>query len=154
VSSLELRLPEPPPNSPRELKTWLEHELGLADTRARVQTEPARPVAWGERSLVQPEHWQLTFLSPRGATSAEYWVGNGFVSIKRTDNTLLATLANLHKGVGMSVGWILLVDTLAGSIVFLSLTGVLLWSQLNRRKTFGLALVATAVTAAICLGYF
>ena len=29
----------------------------------------------------------------------------------------------MHKGTGMSVGWILLVDTLAGSLIFLSISG-------------------------------
>ncbi|HWU69276.1 MAG TPA: PepSY-associated TM helix domain-containing protein, partial [Stenotrophobium sp.] len=44
---------------------------------------------------------------------------------------------SLHKGVGMGVGWVLLVDTLAGSIILLSLSGVVLWTQLNRRRLLG-----------------
>lgn len=40
----------------------------------------------------------------------------------------------------MSIGWVLVVDTLAGNIIPLSLTGVLLWSELNRRKTIGAVL--------------
>ena len=102
--------------------------------------------------MVQPEHWQISFASPQENTSAEYWVGNDFVTVKRTDNALLATLTNLHKGVGMSVGWVLVVDTLAGSLILLSLTGVLLWTELNRRKTVGAVLVIGCIVTMLCAG--
>ena len=85
-------------------------------------------------------------------TSADYWVGSGYVTVKRTGNTFLATLTNLHKGVGLSVGWVLLIDTLAGSIILLSLTGVLLWTQLNTRRTVGAVLVIGSIVAAVCVG--
>jgi hypothetical protein len=61
-------------------------------------------------------------------------------------------LTNLHKGVGLSVGWVLLIDTLAGSIILLSLTGVLLWTELNKRKTIGAVLVLGSIVAAVCAG--
>lgn len=37
----------------------------------------------------------------------------------------------------MSIGWVLLVDTLAGALILLSLTGVLPWKELNSLKTVG-----------------
>lgn len=152
VSVLQMPLPQPAPDTPRELARWLKHELKLTANPGRVQKEPAHPVTWGERSIVQPEHWQLSFASPGENTSAEYWVGNGYVTLKRTENTLLAMLTNLHKGVGLSIGWVLLIDTLAGSLVLLSLTGVLLWTELNRRKTVGAVLVLGSIAAAVCMG--
>ncbi|CAH2805752.1 MAG: Putative transmembrane protein [uncultured Paraburkholderia sp.] len=82
----------------------------------------------------------------------EYWVGNSFVSVKRNENTFLAMLTNLHKGVGLSVGWVLLIDTLAGSIILLSLAGVLRWTELNKRKTIGALLVLGSIAAAVCVG--
>ena len=152
VAMLQVPLPQPAPETPRELGMWLKHELKLAGMPGRVQKEPAHPVAWGERSVVQPEHWQLNFASPHENTSAEYWVGNGYVTVKRSENTFLAMLTNLHKGVGLSVGWVLLIDTLAGSIILLSLTGVLLWTELNKRKTIGVVLVLGSIVAAVCAG--
>jgi hypothetical protein len=74
------------------------------------------------------------------------------VTVKRSANTFLAMLTNMHKGVGLSVGWVLLIDTLAGSLILLSLTGVLLWTELNKRKTVGLVLVLGSITAAVVLG--
>jgi uncharacterized protein len=152
VSTLQVPLPQPAPETPKDLAKWLKQQLQLSGVPGRVQKEPAHRVAWGDRSAVQPEHWQITFASPHESTQAEYWVGNGYVTIKRNDNSLLATLSNLHKGVGMSIGWVLLVDTLAGGIVLLSLTGVLLWTELNRRKTIGAVLVIGSIVAVVCAG--
>jgi hypothetical protein len=50
------------------------------------------------------------------------------------------------------VGWVLLIDTLAGSIILLSLTGVLLWTELNKRRTVGLVLVGASIAAAVACG--
>ncbi|MGF6485551.1 PepSY-associated TM helix domain-containing protein [Paraburkholderia sp. JPY419] len=152
VSVMQVPLPQPAPETPRELAKWLKQELKIAGDPGRVQKEPEHPVAWGDRSVVQPEHWQLNFASPKENTSAEYWVGNNTVTVKRSANTFLAMLTNMHKGVGLSVGWVLLIDTLAGSLILLSLTGVLLWTELNKRKTVGLVLVAGSIAAAVALG--
>jgi hypothetical protein len=98
--------------------------------------------------VIQPAHWSASFTSPSGAVQAEYWVGNSYVSLKRSENNVFATLSNLHKGVGMSVGWILLVDTLAGSIILLSLSGVALWTLTNRRRTVGIAIASVSLLLA------
>jgi hypothetical protein len=152
VSTVQVPLPQPAPETPRELAKWLKQELKLKGKPGRMQNEPAHQVAWGERSMMQPEHWEISFASPKENTAAEYWVGNDFVTVKRTENALLATLTNLHKGVGMSVGWVLVVDTLAGSLILLSLTGVLLWTELNRRKTVGAVLVIGSIVTLLCVG--
>ena len=152
VSTVQVPLPQPAPETPRELAKWLKQELKLAGKPGRMQNEPAHRVAWGERSMMQPEHWEISFASPHENAAADYWVGNDFVTVKRTENAFLATLTNLHKGVGMSVGWVLVVDTLAGSLILLSLTGVLLWTELNRRKTVGAVLVTGCIVTMLCAG--
>jgi hypothetical protein len=49
----------------------------------------------------------------------------------------------------MPVAWILLVDTLAGSLVFLSISGVLLWWQTRRaRRREGLIFALSALLIA------
>jgi hypothetical protein len=55
----------------------------------------------------------------------------------------------LHKGVGVGIGWILLVDTLGGSIILLSLTGVLLWVGLNKRRMVGAGIGFVSLACAI-----
>lgn len=150
VSAMQVPLPQPAPDTPRELAHWLQQTLHIAGKPGRMQKEPAHPVAWGDQHVVQPEHWQIAFASPKQNTSVEYWVGNQFVTVKRNDNSFLAMLTNLHKGVGLSIGWVLLIDTLAGSLILLSLTGVILWTELNKRKTIGAVLVIGSIVAMVC----
>jgi hypothetical protein len=154
VETLQLKMPNPAPETPREFVKWLraQSELDLPSKMGRMQKEPERPVAWGDRKTVQPEHWQLMFVSPRENVSAEYWVGNDYATLKRTSNSFLATLTNLHKGVGMSIGWVLFIDTFAGALILLSLTGVLLWTELNKRKTVGAVLFIGSIVVAVCAG--
>jgi hypothetical protein len=122
-----------------------------------VRVEPARPVPWAEKGgdarpkLMQPEHWILGFGGPESSLQADAWAGNRSVSVRRTDNGLIATLMNLHKGVGMTVPWILLIDTLAGSLILLSISGVLLWTQTNRRRVVGAAIFAVSLATTLGL---
>jgi hypothetical protein len=169
----QLALPDPAPASAQEMAVWLQGALGMSRPPNTMRTEPSRAVAWTDKSdkagkasigspadaaapaapvrpLVQPERWTFGFGGPDALVQVEYWRGNRSVGVTTTSNGLLATLMNLHKGVGMSVGWILLVDTLAGSMIFLSISGVALWLLTHRRRTVGLAIFGTS--AAVTLG--
>jgi hypothetical protein len=150
-TTLQVPLPDPVPVDVKKMADWLQQELALDNAATRTRSEPSRPVAWGDKALKQPERWSVTFNSPRTNLQAEYWVGNSFVTVKRNDNNVFGTLSNLHKGTGVGLGWILLADTLAGSIILLSLTGVLLWSQLNRRRLIGTGIGLTSLTLMIFL---
>ena len=147
-STVQIPLPSPAPASPQALAAWLKSSLKLAPDPARVKAEAARTVAWGDRNVIQPARWSASFTSPSGGVQAEYWVGNSYVTLKRSENNVFATMANLHKGVGMGVGWILLVDTLAGSIILLSLSGVVLWTLTNRKRTVGIAIASVSLLLA------
>jgi hypothetical protein len=99
---------------------------------------------------MQPERWLFNFGGPDTIVQADYWRGNRSVGVTTTSNGFVATLTNLHKGVGMPVAWILLVDTLAGSLIFLSISGVALWMLTHRRRRVGLVIFGTSV--ALTLG--
>lgn len=146
-STIVLPLPSPALTNPQAMALWLKRSLKLEPEPGRVRAEAARPVAWGDKSVLQPARWSASFTSPTGNVQAEYWVGNSYVTVKRVNNNLFATLTNLHKGVGMSVGWILLVDTLAGSIILLSLSGVALWTLTNRRHHVGIIIGTLSLLA-------
>jgi uncharacterized protein len=149
-STVQLPLPQPAPQSAQDMAEWLRDYLNLDHPNLKSREEKAHPVAWGDKSLTQPAHWQMSLTTARMNVQADWWVGNDFVTLKRSDNNFFAVLGNLHKGVGLGVAWVLLVDTLAGSIILLSLTGVILWTQLNRKRVLGAiigigGLVATLV---------
>jgi hypothetical protein len=148
-TSIELALPTPAPANAAAMADWLQQSLALDRAPTKVKSEPARPVAWGDAALRQPARWSVAFSAPNGGVQADYWVGNRFVSVKRSSNNLFATVSNLHKGSGMGIGWILLVDTLAGSIILLSLSGVLLWALMARRRLPGLV-IGGASLALMC----
>ena len=153
----ELALPEPAPATAEALATWLQGALELSGPPSSVRVEPAKAVAWTEKGdktvpkLMQPEHWQINFGGPKTIVQAELWVGNHSVSVRSMDNGLMGTLTNLHKGVGMPVPWILLVDTLAGSLILLSLSGLTLWLLTTRKRVIGVTIFGTAFLTTVGL---
>jgi hypothetical protein len=151
----QLALPDPAPPTADAMAAWLQDTLKLERGPNNVRVEKARPVPWAkpgeDRPLRQPERWMFSFGGPNRLVQVEYWAGNKSASVRTTANGFIATLTNLHKGVGMPVPWILLIDTLAGSLIFLSLSGVILWWETNRRRTLGIAIFATAVATTVGL---
>ncbi len=150
-SNSQLALPEPAPADAQALAAWLQSALQMGAPATNVRVEKSRPAPWAEpaasAAVMQPEHWIINFNAPDTQIQADWWVGNRTVAVRRTDAGVIATLTNLHKGVGMPVAWILLVDTLAGSMILLSLSGLTLWMLTRRKRALGLAIVATALAA-------
>lgn len=153
-----LAVPDPRPQNPAAMAEWLRQALKLDRPATNTRVERARPVAWGARGadgkpLMQPERWTFVLGGPNRVVQAEYWVGNEAASVRMTQNGFIATLTNLHKGTTMPVPWILLVDTLAGAMIFLSISGTILWWETHRRRGLGLAIfgVSVAATAAVAL---
>ncbi len=151
VSTIQIAVPNPPPASPRELAKFLQTELKINRPAERVNKEPAQPVKWGDQSVIQPEHWVVRFIAPNTLVTADLWKGGSFINVERRDQGLLNTLEGLHRGEGAKVGWILFADSIAGSLILLSITGVLLWTELNRRKTIGATIFIVSLGAAIVL---
>ena len=65
------------------------------------------------------------------------------------DRNVFAFLNRLHMASGMGVAWILLADTIAGSFIILSLTGILLWTRLHGPRLLAAALGLGSLTLAI-----
>jgi hypothetical protein len=51
----------------------------------------------------------------------------------------------------MPMPWILLVDTLAGSLILLSISGLILWWETNRRRRLGIAIFGVSVATTLGL---
>lgn len=154
----QLELPDPRPANIDAMAAWLMDALKLDRPANNLRVEREHPVAWAERGsserpLRQPERWTLNFGGPNRVIQVEYWVGNKSVGVRTTENGFIATLTNLRKGTAMPVPWILLIDTLAGSLIFLSISGVILWWETHRRRVVGMTIfgVAVAVTVALAL---
>jgi len=152
-SQVELALPTPLPVDAKALATWLQTQLSIGREPSKVSTEPSKAVTWAGQNFQQPGQWRVDFHSPQQSVNAEYWVGNTFVSIKRQDANIFAFITRLHKGVGMGTAWVLLADTMAGGLIFLSLTGLLLWTKLHgsRLAMAGLGLTSLWLTVFVVL---
>ncbi len=132
----QLPLPEQPFTSPEEMSAWLQKELKFTSAQAvQAKSQPAKKIVWGDRDVLQPERWSVNLNSPERGVNAEYFVGNRFVKVDNIDATPIGTLMRLHTSVGVGAFWVLLSDTIAGSLIILSITGLLLWTQLHTVRT-------------------
>lgn len=146
-SEAELALPEPHPADADALARWLQTAMAIKQAPFRIATEPAKTITWGGFDVKQPALWKVDFHNPQHSIMAEYWVGNHFVSVKRQESGSLDFITRLHKGLGMGVGWVLLVDSLAGALILLSITGVLLWTKMRKSRV----LIATLLGGSIAI---
>jgi hypothetical protein len=142
VSNLQLPLAGYVPQSPEALALWLQRQLNVA-TQGHTSLELAHQVEWGDRSVIQPERWEVVFSNPGGNINAAYWRGDTSVGIKRRDGNAFYLLARLHMAQGVHPGWILLADSIAGSLIVLSVTGLLLWSRFHGGRLLALGLLGT-----------
>jgi uncharacterized protein len=151
-TQFQVALTDPLPAEPAALGRFLQQELKLGKPPARPRVEPARAVPWGDGGIRQPERWQLNFATPHETVMVEYWVGNRYVSVRRLDPNFFAWLNRLHMGTGAGVGWILLADTLAGGLIVLALTGLLLWTRLHGPRLAALALLGGCFSLLLAFG--
>ena len=145
----ELSLPDPKPENIEAFAAWLKTELNLDKEWSRVRTQAPREISWGGKSVTQPEKWSLSLSNPKRGYSAEYWVGNAYTTVRQFDRNVFAFLNRLHMASGMGVAWILLADTIAGSLIILALSGILLWTRLHGPRLLAAGLIFGSLTLAI-----
>jgi uncharacterized protein len=162
-TNTQLAMPEQRPATADAMASWLQGVLKVDRSATNVRVERSRPVPWAERGgpersgegrpAMQPERWTFVFGGPNKVIQVEYWVGNRSAGVRTTQNGFIATLTNLHKGTTMPAPWILLIDTLAGAMIFLSISGAILWWETHRRRLAGIVIfgVSVAVTAALAM---
>ena len=138
--------------APEELAAWLQTELTFIPAQTPIiKTQAPKKIIWADREVLQPERWSISLQSPQRGVSAEYFVGNRFVKLDQLDATPIGTLMRLHTAVGASAFWVLLSDTIAGCLVLLSITGLLLWTQLHTVRTIA---VTTSIGALLASSWF
>jgi hypothetical protein len=63
----------------------------------------------------------------------------------------LSLMSDLHRGIGTGAAWRLFIDATAIFLLFASLTGVILWISLPKRRTLGIiALAASLILCGAC----
>lgn len=140
VSAMDIKIAPNAIQSSEALGAWAQKEFGFKTTPRppRQGGGPGAPnTSAGERvSFLGKEReiaekWQLSFNHVNGVVTVEYVKGSGSVAVRQQAQNMLGLIKNLHKGGGLGVAWVLFLDTIAGALIAMSLTGFLLWSQLH-----------------------
>jgi uncharacterized protein len=145
VSAMNIAVPPGLIDSEKALSEWAKAEFNL-------HAEPRPPKGGGEKRKNGPksflgaqrpeaETWELNFNHVNGRITVEHIKGSASVAVKQTSQNVLGTLKNLHKGSGAGVAWILFIDTIAGALIAMAITGFLLWSRLHGGRLLAGALL-------------
>lgn len=142
ATEIQLEVPQPQPANTAELALFIQQRLNI-----QHEPVPEKPttgtkgpekgkqqeanVKFLDKELAQPKAWQVVFQLPQAKIQAEYIAGNQYATVKREDANVWGFITRMHKGVGASPAWVLLADSIAGALIMLSLTGVLLWTKMR-----------------------
>jgi hypothetical protein len=77
---------------------------------------------------------------------------DGRINLHEEVRSALALMADMHKGTGTGGKWRLLIDGTAIFLLFASLSGLVLWIALPKRRTLGI--IALALSIVLCGGCF
>jgi len=151
-SSVQFKLASPPAD-PQALALEVAREFGYEGREPRIKVEKSREASFNGVAVRQPERWELNFTHPQRQAKVEYIAGNGYVKIEKYDATALGTLMRLHQSTGVSAFWVLLMDSVALSLMALALTGTILWTQMRgSRIAFAGMLLGAPLLALVFFG--
>ena len=157
VSAMEIAV-NPALLSDRDaLGRWAAKEFGLtAKPRPprRKEAEDGAPKPLERKSFLgrerqAAEKWELAFSQVNGKVLVEYVPGSRSVSVRQEADNAFGVIKNLHKGSGLGVLWVLFLDTIAGALVAMSLTGFLLWTRLHGSRLAAGGIVAASLGLAM-----
>jgi hypothetical protein len=139
------------PASAEALGRDLATRFGYPQDSVRVRVQPPRKLRWSGTEVLQPAQWNITLGGTARFARASFLAGNRSVELEQVQTGLLEGLKRLHQASAGQWQWILLADAFAGSLVFLCLSGILLWSRLAgpRLLAAGLGLAGACALAAV-----
>ena len=150
ISKVELPVPESARASPDALRDWLIAERHLDVDGLRVQ--PGGSVEFNGERIKQPARWMLNGGNARISWQGEYTVGNAAISMRTSQQSPLAVMARLHKGVGGGAAWVLLTDTFAFALILLGISGIYMWARDRSLRQIVFSIMGIAVAAILLIG--
>lgn len=139
---VSVELAGPLPTSPEALGKLLASRLGVPESRVKTRLQAPRNGRLGAAQVKAAEQWIVQFQGHRRFAQAAYVPGNRTVEVEQKDASPFQLLKRLHKNDGGSLAWTLLTDAVAGGLLFMTLSGMLLWTRADgtRLRALGLAL--------------
>ena len=159
VSTLALPVAAGAINDADALGKWAKKTLDLPVQAQAPKGGASEGGARGDKArfmgkdVSQAQKWTRTFNMPDARVTVDYVPGANHVTAKRENNGFLGTIKNLHKGVGLPVAWVLFIDTIAGALITMALTGFLLWTRLHGPRLLAGGLAGGALAWAISAAY-
>jgi uncharacterized protein len=115
----------------KALGNWVKVALDLPTQPKAPRKEEGAPKMFNGKIVVEPVKWSQAFRHPNGIITADYIPGSTSVAIRQEADNALGFIKNLHKANGVGVAWVLFMDSIAGALIAMSLTGFLLWSRFH-----------------------
>lgn len=137
------------PTSPEALARALAERFHVPMARVKWLTKAGRPGRLDGATVKTADQWTVAFLGHAHFALATYTPGNHTVELEQKDANFVQAMKRLHKGDGGQIGWILLSDAFAGALVFLTLSGILLWTRLAGPNLLAAGLTLSGLGAAI-----
>jgi hypothetical protein len=137
------------PASPEALARVLAARFQVPMARVKWLTKAGRRGTMGGSPVNAAPQWTVAFMGHAHFAQAIYTPGNHTVDVEQRDANLPQTLKRLHKGDGGQFGWILVADAFAFALVFLILSGILLWTRLAGPKLLAAGLAGSGLAIAM-----
>jgi hypothetical protein len=155
VSKVELEVPESARASRDAMREWLRDSQHI-----EVESQRSPPWRGGDSPRRGGEgdgqrgksRWMFTGGNSRVVTQVEYVEGAPSLTVRKTEQSPLAILARLHKGVGGGIAWILLGDSFALALVALGISGIVMWARGRSPRQMVFSIVGVAAVVLLVIG--
>ena len=98
----------------------------------------------------EPESLRIVFKRPGLRAEASVRMSDGHVELGSEARGVSALLTDLHKGASAGSSWKRVIDGTSILLVLGSLTGLILWISLPRRRTLGLVALTLGLLSSLC----
>jgi uncharacterized protein len=132
-----------------ELGRWVKKTYRIDGQPTKVRDSGGGSVTFEGQASRQPQTLEVLFRGPNAMITATHVVGSNVVHLERSNQSPLRVILDLHKVLGVGKIFVLLMDTVAGALIFVTLSGALLWSELHGPRVLAIGLVAGAAVLAV-----
>jgi uncharacterized protein len=133
----------------KTLGIWAKRTLNLPSEPKTSKRDDAAPKMFNGKTIVEPTKWSQTFRHPNGMITVDYVVGSTSVAVRQDADNVLGVIKNLHKGTGVGMAWVLFMDSIAGALVAMSVTGFLLWSRFHGTRLIAGGIIVASLTCGV-----
>ena len=131
------------------LGLWAKDALGLPTVAKPPRKKDAEAKVFLGKTQIEPVKWAQQFTHPDGQVIVEYSPGANSVAVRQDARNLLGTIKYLHMSTGVGLAWVLFMDSIAGALIAMSLTGFLLWTKLHGGRLLAGGIMIASVSAGV-----